>query len=88
MEVIMEIPEKLIDEITDEIMKELEETAEREGRKVTFDDIEGSLLLYRKKIGERMLQRSLNNLGTGKLEKKTSKLKEKSLRTKEQKQKN
>ena len=87
MEDIMEIPEKLIDEIADEIMAELEEAAEREGRKVTFDDIEGSLLLYRKKIGERMLQRSLDNLGTGKLEKKTSQLKGKNTRIKEQKQK-
>lgn len=66
----MEIPEKLIDGITDEIMAELEETAKREGRDVYFDDIEGSLLLYRQKIGERMLQRSLDNQGIGKLEKK------------------
>jgi hypothetical protein len=83
----MEIPEKVIDEITDEIMEELEETARREGRTVTFDDIEGSLLLYRKKIGERMLQRSLDNLGTGKIEKKTSKSKRKNIATKGQKQK-
>lgn len=75
MEVIMEIPEKLIDEIADEIMAELEEAAAREGRDVSFDDIEGSILLYRQKIGERMLQRSLDSLGTGKLEKKTSKSK-------------
>lgn len=69
----MEIPEKLIDEIADEIMAELEEAAAREGRHVSFDDIEGSILLYRQKIGERMLQRSMDKLGTGKLEKKTSK---------------
>ncbi len=68
----MEIPEKVIDEITDEIMQELEETARNEGRTISFDDIEGSLLLYRKKIGERMLQRAINKQGTGKLEKKTS----------------
>lgn len=80
----MEIPEKIIDEIADEVMAELEETAKREGRKVSFDDIEGSLLLYRKKIGERMLQRSLDNLGTGKLEKKTPKSKGKNIYTKEQ----
>lgn len=71
----MEIPEKLIDEITDEIMEELEEAARKEGREVSFDDIEGSLLLYRQKIGERMLQRSLDRTGTGKLEKKTPKKK-------------
>lgn len=74
MEVIMDLPEKVIDEIADEIMAELEEAAEREGRKVTFDDIEKSLLLYRKKIGERMLQRSLDSVGTGKLEKKNVKI--------------
>jgi len=72
----MKIPEKLIDEITDEIMDELEEVAKREGRDISLDDIEESLLLYRKKIGERMLQRSLDKVGTGKLEK-TSKSKKK-----------
>ncbi len=87
MEVIMKIPEKVIDEIADEIMAELEETAKLEGRDLTFDDIEGSLLLYRKKIGERMLQRSLDNLGTGKLEKKTSKSKKKNILIKGQSQK-
>lgn len=67
----MEIPEKVINEITDEILNELEETAKLEGRTVRFDDIEGSLLLHRKKIGERMLQRALDKQGSGKLEKKT-----------------
>lgn len=79
----MEIPEKVIDEITDEIMKELEEAAKQEGRDVTLNDIEGSLLLYRKKIGERMLQHSLDKQGTGKLEKKTPKSRKKNSNTKE-----
>lgn len=69
----MELPEKVIDEITDEIMAELEETVQLAGRHITLDDIEGTLLLYRKKIGERMLQRALESQGTGKLEKKTTK---------------
>jgi len=69
----MEIPEKIIDEIADEIMEELTEAARLEGRDITFDDIEGSLLLYRKKIGEKMLQRALDSQGTGKIdEKKTA----------------
>lgn len=81
----MEIPEKVIDEITDEIMKELQEYAKREGRHVTLDDIEGSLLLYRKKIGERMLQHSLDTLGNGKVEKKTQKSKSSNSTIKESK---
>lgn len=81
----MEIPEKVIDEITDEIMQELEEAAQLEGRNVTIDDIEGSLLLYRKKIGERMVQRAFDKQGTGKLEKKTQKSGNGDLHIKEQK---
>ena len=81
----MEIPEKVIDEITDEIMKELEEASKRENRHVTLDDIESSLLLYRKKIGERMLQHSLDLVGNGKLEKKTPKSKNSNSNTRESK---
>lgn len=84
-EAIMEIPEKVIDEITDEIMKELEDAARLEGRSVTLDDIEGSLLLYRKKIGERMVQHAFDKQGTGKLEKKTPKSVKGNLHIKEQK---
>ncbi len=66
----MELPEIVIDENTDEIMKEFEETVGLAGMHVPLDDIEGTLLFYRKKIGERMLQQALENQGTGKLEKK------------------
>lgn len=66
----MKILEELIDQIADEIMKELDEAAQQEGRQLTFDDIEGSILLYRQKIGERLMQRSLDSQGSGNIDEK------------------
>ena len=52
----MEVPKELIDQLSSEILKELEENAKKSGRKLTFDDMEQSILLFRQKVGERMMQ--------------------------------
>lgn len=84
----MEIPEELIDQIVDEIIKELEEAAQREGRQMTFDDIEGSIFQYRQKLGEKLMQRSLDSQGTGKMnEKKTVRYATRNTKKKELKKK-
>lgn len=62
--------EKFIAKMSEEIIKELEEKVEKEGRKLTFDDIETGVLLLRQKIGEDLTNKIVSEQGTGKLNKK------------------
>jgi hypothetical protein len=69
-----EFKEEFIAQMSAEIIKELEEKAAKEGRKLTFDDIETGVLLFRQKIGEDVTNKIVFEQGTGKLkEKKTAK---------------
>jgi len=68
----MKIPEEMIDQLAGEVLKELEQEAKAAGKKITFDDLEGSVLRIRQKIGQQLLQKTSSNLDTGKLEKKTA----------------
>lgn len=62
--------EEFIEKMSKEIIKELEENAKKSGRKLTFDDIETGVLLFRQKIGEEMTDAVIQKQGTGKLSKK------------------
>ena len=62
--------EEFIAKMSAEIIKELEEKVEKEGRKLTFDDIETGVLLFRQKIGEDVTSKIVSEQGTGKLNKK------------------
>ncbi len=74
MTVSKEFKEEFIAEMSAEIIKELEEKAAKEGRQLTFDDIETGVLLFRQKIGEDITSKIVSKQGTGKLkEKKTAK---------------
>jgi len=69
-----EFKEEFIAKMSSEIIKELEEKAAKEGRSLTFDDIENGVLLFRQKIGEDVTNMIVSEQGTGKLkEKKTVK---------------
>lgn len=61
----MEIPKEIIDKLADEVFKELEETASKEGRNLTFDDMEKAILMYRQRIGERLMQATTDRQVSG-----------------------
>ena len=65
----MEIPEEMIDQLAAEVLKELEDEAKASGRKINFDDIEGSIFRIRQKIGQQVLQKTSDPLDTGKIKK-------------------
>lgn len=83
----MKIPEEMIDQLAGEVLKELEEETKAAGRKVSFDDLEGSVLRIRQKIGQQLLQKSSDTLDTKTLEKKTARNVMKNSSTKDKKKK-
>ena len=66
----MDIPEEIIERIANDLMKELEETSRKSGKQITFDDIEGKMLEARHRIGEIMMQKSIETQAKIKIDKK------------------
>lgn len=52
----MNIPEELIDQLSNEIFEELLEKSKKDGKPMTFDDIEKAVLLFRQRVGEKLMQ--------------------------------
>jgi hypothetical protein len=69
----MNIPKEIVNRMADEIYKELEEEAKQSGRKITFDDMEKAVLLYRQRMGEMTMQQVIKKRESEKQEKKTAK---------------
>ncbi len=69
----MNIPEEIVSRMADEIYKELEEEAKQSGKKITFDDMEKAVLLYRQRMGEMTMQQVIKKRESEKQEKKTAK---------------
>ena len=61
----MEIPKEIIDQLADEVFKELEEAASKSGKNLTFDDMEKAMLMYRQRIGEKMMQAAADKQVSG-----------------------
>jgi hypothetical protein len=61
----MEIPKEIIEQLADEVLKELQENASKAGKDITFDDMEEAMLLYRQKIGNCMMQAATDKMVTG-----------------------
>jgi hypothetical protein len=66
----MEISEEIIEKIANEAMRELEEARTKAGEHITFDDIEMKMLEVRHKIGEIMMQKSVEAQASIKMHKK------------------
>lgn len=52
----MSIPKELIDQLSDDILKELQEKSRQTGKPLTFDDMEEAVLLFRQRLGENLMQ--------------------------------
>lgn len=61
---------EIIDQLAKELMAELRENAEKTGQKMTFDYIEGGVLELRQKMGIQIMQRAMEMMGTGTIDKK------------------
>ena len=64
----------MTDQMADEVLKELEDKAKAAGRDITIDDLEGSVLRIRQKLGQELLQKTSGALDSGKLETKLPKV--------------
>ncbi len=62
--------EEFISKMSEEILKEIKEDTAKEGRDLTFDDIENAVLLFRHRIGEDIANKIIIEQGTGELIKK------------------
>lgn len=58
----MVIPKEIIEQLADEVFKELEENARKSGKDITFDDMEEAMLLCRQKIGNHMMQAATDRM--------------------------
>ena len=73
MTISKEFRAEFIAKMSEEIIKELEEKASKNGNHLTFDDIETGVLMFRQKLGEDVTNQIVEKQGTGKLkEKKTA----------------
>lgn len=61
----MEIPNEIIEQLTKEVIKELEENAGKAGREITFEDMETAMLSCRQKIGNYMMQAAADTIASG-----------------------
>jgi hypothetical protein len=68
----MNIPEELVNRMAEEIYKELEEEAKQTGNKITFDDMEKAVLLFRQRMGEMTMQQVIKKRESEKQGKKTA----------------
>jgi len=69
----MEIPKEFVEQLADEVFKELEENARKAGKDITFDDMETAMLLCRQRIGNYMMQAAADKIVSGeKSQKKTA----------------
>lgn len=69
----MDIPKEIVNRMAEEIYKELEEEAKQTGKKITFDDMEKAVLLFRRRMGEMTMEQVIKKRETEKQEKKTAK---------------
>ena len=72
MAISKELQDEFIAKMSQEIIQELEEKAQKAGRALSFDDIETGVLLFRQKVGENMLKAVAEKQGSGKLSEKKS----------------
>ncbi len=61
----MEIPKEIIEQLADEVFKELQENARKSGKDITFDDMETAMLLCRQRIGNCMMQAAADKVISG-----------------------
>jgi len=61
----MEIPKEIIEQLADEVFKEVEENARKAGKDITFDDMETAMLLCRQRIGNCMMQAAADKMILG-----------------------
>jgi len=61
----MKIAKEIIEQLADEVFKELEENARKAGREMTFADMEEAMLLYRQRIGNCMMQAATDKVVLG-----------------------
>lgn len=66
----IQVNPEIIEQLAREMFNELEENAIKTGGKMTFDYIEGGVLQLRQKLGVQIMQRVIEMLGTGKIDKK------------------
>jgi len=52
----MSIPKELIEQLSVDIIEELQEKSKRNGKPLTFDEIEEAVLIFRQKLGENLMQ--------------------------------
>lgn len=58
----MDIPKEMIEQLADEVFKELEENARKAGKDITFDDMETAMLMCRQRIGNCMMQAAADKM--------------------------
>ncbi len=68
----MKMPKELLDQLSDEIVAELEERSQTTGNPITFDDMEEAVLLLRQKIGQKLMQNVVDKHEDKESEKKTA----------------
>jgi len=56
----MSIPEELIEQLSDDILEELQEKSRQTGKPLTFDDMEEAVLMFRQRLGENLMQRVID----------------------------
>ncbi len=66
----MEIPKEIIEQLADEVFRELEENARKAGKDITFADMETAMLLCRQRIGNCMMQAATDKVVSGAKEQK------------------
>lgn len=52
----MSIPKELIEQLSNDILEELKERSKKNGKPLSFDDIEEAVLMFRQKLGEDLMQ--------------------------------
>lgn len=68
----MNIPKELIEQLSDDILKELQEKSRQTGKPLTFDDMEEAVLMFRQRLGEDLMQHVVDKQEEDQHKKKTA----------------